>query len=122
MVPTHVPRQFALIVSAFLLVEGIWELFSPVVFGAFSSNQVHGVIHIVLGIGGLVAAARGAARGFLTFLGVVLLAVGILWFVPATRHIPEDVINVNRAVAIFNVILGAVSLFMARDARRHARL
>ena len=122
MVPTHVPRQFAFIVSAFLLVEGIWELFSPAVFGVFTTNQAHGAIHIVLGIAGLAAAAKGAARGFLTFLGVLLLAVGILWFVPATRHIPEDLINVNRAVAIFNVILGAVSLMMARDARRHARL
>jgi hypothetical protein len=122
MVQSHVPRQFAIIVSCFLIAFGIWELFSPVVFGVFSTTPVHGGIHIVLGIAGLAAASKGHAAGFLTFLGAVLLLVGVLWFIPATRSYPSDLIAVNRPVAIFNVILGAVSLMMARDARRHVRI
>ena len=122
MVAAPVPRQFTFVVGLFLVGEGIWELFSPVVFGVFTSNQLHGAIHIVLGLCGLAAAAKGHASAFLTFLGALLILVGVLWFIPATRRIPEDMLNVNRAVAVFNVILGGVSLLVARDARRHARL
>lgn len=122
MVAASVPRQFAFAVSVFLLGEGVWELFSPTVFGVFTSNPAHGVIHIVLGLAGFIAAAQHHAGGFLTFLGALLLIVGIIWFIPATRHIPEGILNVNRAVALFNVILGAVALLVARDARRHVRI
>src|SRR6185503_7216375 len=118
MVAAHVPRQFAFAVSVFLIGEGLWELFHPMVFGVFTTNSLHGGIHVVLGIVGLIAAARGHASSFLTFLGVLLLLVGVLWFIPATRNLPTNLVAVNRAVAIFNVILGAVALLMARDARR----
>lgn len=122
MVAPFVPRQFAVVVSAFLIVEGIWELFSRVVFAVFTSNPVHGVIHILLGVVGILASAKGHAAAFLTFLGGLLLVVGVLWFIPATRDLPENLLNVNRAVALFNVILGGVALLVARDARRHVRL
>ena len=113
-------RPFASIVSLFLMGEGVWELFSPMVFGVFASNPLHGAIHIALGILGLLLATRGHAPGFLTGLGILLLAVGVMWFIPLTRSLPEDLLNVNRAVAIFNVILGGVSLLVARDARARA--
>jgi hypothetical protein len=112
--------KFALALSTFLIVMGVWELFSPVVMGAFSSNVAHGVIHIALGGFGLFAAMRGHASTFLTLAGALLLIVGVLWFIPATRHWPSDTLNVNRAVAVFNVIAGGVSLGMARNARRQS--
>ena len=121
MIKAGIPRQFALLVGAFLIVEGVLELNHSTVFGVFATNTTHGVIHLVLGIVGLLAALKGRASQFLTFLGALLLLVGVLWFIPPTRSMPENFFNVNRAVAIFNVILGGVSLLVARDGRRHVK-
>lgn len=102
-----------MIVGAFLLIEGVWGLFSPVVFGVLTTNLTHAVIHIVLGIVGIWAGLKGRARGFLLFLGVLLLAVGILWFVPGIRELIVSILNVNQAVAMVNIAVGILSLVIA---------
>ncbi len=104
---------YAMIVGAFLLIEGVWGLFSPVVFGVLTTNLTHAVIHIVLGIVGIWAGLKGRARGFLLFLGVLLLAVGVLWFVPGIRELIISILNVNQAVAIVNIVVGVLALLIA---------
>ena len=34
---------YAIIIGLFLLVEGIWGLFSPVVFGVLTTNMTHAI-------------------------------------------------------------------------------
>lgn len=113
-------RALTLIITAFLLIEGIWGLFSPVVYWVLTTNRAHAIVHIVLGVAGLVARRKGAIKGFFGFLGSLLLVVAIIWFVPAWRAVPRDLLNVNAAVAILNLILGLVSLTIAftENARR----
>lgn len=108
-----ISSRYAMIVGAFLLIEGVWGLFSPVVFGVLTTNLTHAVIHIVLGIVGIWAGLKGRARGFLLFLGVLLLAVGILWFVPGIRELIVSILNVNQAVAMVNIAVGILSLVIA---------
>jgi uncharacterized membrane protein len=109
----HPANRFAALIGTFLLVEGIWGLFSSVVFGVFTTNRLHAIIHIVLGLVGLGTASRSKARGFLWFLGILLLAVGIGWFVPSSRDLVVRTLAVNQAVAVLNIAVGAVSLFFA---------
>ncbi len=104
---------FAIFVGALLLIEGVWGLTSPVVYGIFTTNTTHAIIHILLGIVGIATGWMGRARGFCIFLGVLLLAVGALWFVPGPRELIVSLLNVNRAVALLNIVLGAVSLIVA---------
>jgi hypothetical protein len=111
-------RRFAALLAIFLAVEGVWELFSPVVFGVFSSNPLHGGIHILLGIAGIVAATKGTARGYLIGVGGLLLAVGILWFVPGASTLVVSLFNVNFAVACFNIAVGVISLLIGLSAPR----
>src|SRR3954466_14082791 len=106
MVKASVPRKFSLRVGAFFILEGVCELFSPVVFGIFSSKPAHGLLHLLLGAAGVAASATHAGK-FLSFLGILLLLIAALWFIPGTRHVPEDLFNANSAVAIFDVLLGA---------------
>lgn len=101
---------FAIVIGAFLLIEGIWGLNSEVVFGILTTNRTHAVIHILLGLIGIVLGWRGAARGFCIFLGFLLLAVGILRFVPGVSDIIVSILNVNFAVAWLNIVVGAVAL------------
>ena len=126
-------RTFARILGTFLLIEGVWGLFSPVVFGVLTTNTLHAVIHIVLGITGIALAARAGARGYLLGVGgllalvgvlffvpgvsglvVGLLAVvGVLYFVPGVTGLVISLLNVNFAVACFNIVVGLASIVMA---------
>lgn len=109
---------FAILVGAFLLVEGIWGFFSPVVFGVLTTNTLHAVIHVALGVIGLWVGLRSDARKYCLFLGVLLVAVGALWFVPGVGAIITSLLNVNVAVAYLNLAVGAVALALAFTARQ----
>lgn len=104
---------FAIFIGAFLLIEGLWGLTSPVVAGIFTTNLTHAIIHIVLGVVGIATGMMGRARGFCIFLGILLLAVGALWFVPGAREMIIRLLNVNQAVALLNIIVGALALILA---------
>lgn len=101
---------FAIIIGVFLLIEGTWGLFSPVVFGVLTTNSTHAIIHILLGAAGIGAGLAKKARGFCIFLGSLLLAVGILRFVPGPGDFIVRILNVNEAVAFVNIAVGAVAL------------
>ena len=109
---------FALLVGAFLLVEGIWGFFSPVVFGIFTTNTLHAVIHVALGVIGLWVGLKSGARNYCLYLGVLLVAVGALWFVPGVGSIITSLLNVNAAVACLNLVVGAVALVLALTTRQ----
>ncbi|MEO6076963.1 MAG: DUF4383 domain-containing protein [Dokdonella sp.] len=104
---------FAILVGAFLLIEGLWGFFSPVVFGVLTTNMLHAVIHVVLGITGVWVGLRSGARNYCLFLGVLLVAVGALWFVPGVGSIITSLLNVNAAVAYLNLVVGFVALALA---------
>ena len=106
-------KVLTLLLPLFLLSEGVWGLFSPVVFGVFTTDRVHASIHLVLGVVGLVARQRGALKSYYGFLGSLLVVVAMIWLVPATRAIPTDLLHVNGAGAALNLVLGVVALVIA---------
>lgn len=104
---------FAIIIGIFLLIEGVWGEFSNVVFGVLQTNRIHATIHILLGIIGIYSGLNVSARKFLIFLGVLLTAVGVLYFVPVIGDLVVSILSVNAAVAYFNIVVGIVSLAIA---------
>lgn len=112
---------FAIFIGAFLLIEGIWGLTSPVVLGVLTTNTTHAIIHIALGLVGIVTGIRGTARGFCIFLGILLAGVGLLWFVPGANELLVRLLNVNRAVALFNIVVGVIALLFAFFPRASGR-
>ncbi|MEO7368705.1 MAG: DUF4383 domain-containing protein [Gemmatimonadaceae bacterium] len=111
---------FATILGAFLLVEGIWGMFSPVVFGVLSTNWLHAGIHIVLGLIGIYVGMKGGAKPFLTYVGALLIVVGVLRFVPGVNDFLVSLLNVNYPVAYFNIVVGIISIIIARTSRSAA--
>ncbi len=109
---------FAILIGAFLLIEGIWGLTSDVVFGVLTTNRTHAIIHILLGLIGIATGLRRQARGFCIFLGILLLAVGILRFVPGASEIIVSILNVNIPVAWLNVVVGAAALLVSLGGHR----
>ncbi len=104
---------FAIIIGVFLLIEGVWGETSDTVFGVLTTNRIHATIHILLGIVGIYTGLKGGARGFLIFLGILLALVGVLRFVPGISDLIVSILNVNYAVAYFNIAVGIVSLIIA---------
>ncbi len=104
---------FAILIGAFLLIEGLWGLTSDVVFGVLTTNRTHAIIHIGLGLVGLFVGWQQRARGFCIFLGILLLAVGLLRFLPGASDLIVQILNVNVAVAWLNIAVGAVALLLA---------
>ena len=107
---TNPTSTFAMVIGIFLLVEGVWGLFSDVVFGFLTTNLLHAAIHIALGLIGISLGKNDKARGYCIFLGALLLAVGILRFIPGINNILIDLLNVNVAVALVNILVGIMAL------------
>ena len=106
-------RGFALTVGAFLLLSGVWGLFSPVVWGVFTTNLLHAVIEIVLGLAGIYLGRSDNARAWVMSVSVLLLVVGVFWFIPGLAILP-DLLNVNLALAVVNIAIGITGLAAAR--------
>ncbi len=104
---------FAIFIGIFLLIEGIWGQFSDVVFEILTTNRFHATIHILLGLVGIWTGIKGGSRSFLKFLGMLLTTVGIMWFVPSLSELVVNILNVNQNVAVFNIIVGIISLIIA---------
>ena len=83
-----------------------------------TTNRLHATIHILLGIVGVWTGLKGGARGFCIFLGALLLAVGVLRFIPGVGELVVNLLNVNQAVAVFNIVVGIVSLIIAFSSSR----
>lgn len=110
---TKLCEGFAMLIGVFLIVEGIWGMFSNTVFGILSTNKTHALIHIILGVTGLYFGRQGGARSYCIFLGILLLLVGILRFIYGADELLIRLINVNEPVAYLNIIIGAIALVLA---------
>ena len=108
--PFTIVDMFAILVGILLLLQGIWNLIDPPFLGIFTSNPLHAIIHVVLGIIGIWTGLRSGAYTFLIFLGILLLTVGLFFFVENARGLLIDLFNVNEAVAWLNIGIGALSL------------
>ena len=109
---TDAASRFALVIGVLLLIEGIWGHFSHVVFGVLTTNPTHAAIHILLGLIGIYTGLKGGARQYCLFLGGLLLVVGVLRFVPGVGSMIVSILNVNEAVAIVNIVVGAIALMI----------
>lgn len=114
-------RPYTFLLSSFLLIEGVWGLFSPAVFGSLTTNTTHAVIHIVLGVIGLLTLASGNPRPYCILVGTLLLTVGAFYFLPGIGDMIFRLLNMNQTVAILNIVVGLLSLIAAGRERKMDR-
>ena len=112
--PDNVTSRFTLVAGLFLLIEGVWGLFSPVVYGVLTTNLPHAIIHGLLGAAGIWASRSGHARKWCLAVGSILLLVGILRLVPPTADLIMQLLAVNVPGAYVNIVIGILAIVMAR--------
>lgn len=109
-------NSFAIAVGVFLMAEGVWGLFTDTIFGYLTTNILHAVIHLVIGTIGLILGIRQTAQGYCIILGLIFLATGILFFLPAAGKHIAHLFNMNVPMANTNLFLGITALLVALSA------
>ena len=112
-------NNYVLLLGIFMLAEGIWGLFSDVVFGFMTTNTTHAVIHIALGITGIILSVLHKAYLYCILTGALLVVVGLLYMIPATKSLTVQLLNLNGFVAVFNVVAGLIALLVAYVGKRY---
>ena len=103
------------LLAMFFLTEGIWGMFSNVVFGILSTNRFHAGIHILLAIWGLYCSLHSSTKLYSLLVGGLLMVVGILRFLPPTGDLVFELLSVNAPVAYLNILIGFVYLLLGMD-------
>jgi uncharacterized membrane protein len=103
---------FAMCIGTFLLIQGIWGLFSQEVFGVFTTNFTHSLLNIVLGMAGIYYGYEESAQYYSLFLGTILISVGLLRFLFGPSDSPVYLFNINEAVAYYSIFMGTVALIL----------
>ncbi|MEE3922251.1 DUF4383 domain-containing protein [Micromonospora sp. BRA006-A] len=86
-------------------------------FGVFQVSVVHNLVHLVLGVAGLVLARTVAgARAFLVGAGAVYLALW-LYGLAVDRRDAANALAVNRADSWLHLLLGATMLALGCSRR-----
>ncbi|MEO6406080.1 MAG: DUF4383 domain-containing protein [Ferruginibacter sp.] len=111
--PLSAVNVFAIVLGIFLVIEGFWGMFSPLVFGVFSTNILHAIIHLILGFTGIYTGLRNHARKFSLYVGILLLVVGVAYFIPGADDLVIKAFNVNNAVAYLNITVGVIAILFA---------
>ena len=111
--PLSAVNVFVVALGLFLVIEGLWGLFSPVVFGVLTTNGLHAIIHLILGVTGIYTGLRNHARNYGIYVGMLLLVVGVLYFLTGPDQVIIDLLNVNKAVAVLNIVVGIAAILFA---------
>ncbi|RTY89124.1 hypothetical protein [Flavobacterium sp. GT3R68] len=103
---------FSVVIGAFLLLAGIWGIYSDVIFNVLTTSFTFAIIQIMFGVMGIVLGLKKHAKGYCILLGLLLIGVGILRFVPAVHYV-IDAFNINEPAAYLNMALGIMALIVA---------
>lgn len=106
-------RIVTLIIGIIFLILGISGLLSNEVFGWFTTNSFQACIQILIAVAAFVSFAGKNYRPFLKFLGIILMLVGLIWFLGIGGDWLVRIFNINRPLAIFNLVIGLIVLVLA---------
>lgn len=104
---------FSVVIGAFLLFAGIWGIYSDVIFNVLTTSFTFAIIQIMFGVLGIILGLKKHAKGYCILIGLLLLAIGILRFVPGAVHYVIDAFNINKPAAYLNIALGIMALIVA---------
>jgi hypothetical protein len=98
------------LVSAFLVIVGMLGLFTENI-GPLPTNRVHAVgTNLVVGLIGFAFARFDAEDVFVLLVGIGMIVLAILGFLPQTQDWLYTTLHMDRAESIFEAVSGVISL------------
>jgi len=122
MPPVASPRQlvtwWAWIVSGFLVIVGMIGMFTENI-GPLPTNRVHALgTNLAVGLVGFAFARFDAEELFVLLVGIGMLVLAVLGFLPATQPWLYETMHMDIAESTFEAISGVVSVTLWLNARR----
>lgn len=113
-------RTFALVIGLLFLVMGILGFVPGVtmegeyLFGIFAVDAVHSLVYMLVGALGVAAYYWDRSRLYCRVLGVFLLLIGIMGFIPALVFDEKllGIFAVNLADNVLHLVVGAVAAYL----------
>jgi hypothetical protein len=114
-------RTFALVIGLLFLVLGIFGFVPSLtteggeyLFGIFAVDAVHNLVYILIGALGVAAYYWDRARLYCQVLGVFMLLIGIMGFIPALVFEEKllGIFAVNLADNVLHLVVGAVAAYL----------
>ncbi len=104
-------------VCSFLLLVGLAGLFTEKI-GPLPTNRLHALgLNLGVGLVGFGFARFSAERTFVLLVGIGMIALACLGFLPATQTLLYTKLNMNTAESIFELAGGLVSLALWQRSR-----
>jgi hypothetical protein len=99
-------------VSGFLILVGIAGLFTEKI-GPLPTNRVHAIgLNLGVGLVGFAFVRFSAERTFVLRVGIGMIVLAQLGFLPATQSFLYTKLNMNTAESLFELVGGVVSLVL----------
>ena len=105
-------NAWAVVMGLFLFTAGLWGFYSESVFEILTTNTLHALIYILIGIAGLYFWSKADTRFFNIVVGIFLLVIGSLRFIPGPDQIVVNMLNVNYAAAYVNIVAGSLGIII----------
>jgi hypothetical protein len=117
------PRQlvtwWGYLVSAFLVIVGMIGLFTENI-GPLPTNRIHALgTNLVVGLVGFAFARFDAIDVFVLLVGIGMLVLATLGFMPQTQEWLYATLNMDRAESVFEGVSGVISLALWTASRRN---
>jgi hypothetical protein len=112
-------QRYSLFMVIYLLVQGIQGLFGNTAFWVFGTNAAHGGTEIAVALVGLLWGMRGPQKSlYLILVGIIFMVIGAMRFIPGADDFIVRLYNTNTTLAVFNLIVGAVTIGIGINDRR----
>jgi preprotein translocase subunit Sss1 len=104
-------KAFTKVVGVVFLLVGILGFFISDLFGIIHFDLVHNLIHLVVGVWGIIAGSQlASAKLFARLLGITYLAVGALGFIlPGVFGL----LHLELAENLLHLVVGGLGLYLS---------
>lgn len=114
-------KTFALILGIVLLLVGILGFFDNSIVGdagLFGTNTFQDILHLVAGAFGVYVGTKGMGPGYNQTIGWIGVALGVLGFIPGVSDLLLSLLNINTAITVLHLVIGAVCLVVYYGAQK----
>lgn len=108
-----VQNTYSKIIGAVVALVGVLGFFMNPILGLLSVNMASNIVHLV---GGLLVIWKSGKTTNLV-VGVIALIVGVIGFIPGISVVAEGWLGFNTNFHILHIVIGVVSLAVAKLAK-----